>query len=96
MRAINNYVKRRQNTVNCAQTIALRDYLFHIIARKGTSEYALIICFKQGLKPDYPLGTEEKLFNPDFPCPFSFVYGDNDWTRRVDKYYGKECIQVIS
>ena len=95
MKAVNNYVERRQNTSDSVQKEALRDYLFHIIYRKGTSEYGLMICFKMGLRADYPLGVEEKLMNPDFPIPFSFVYGENDWTRRVDKDFGTNCIEVI-
>ena len=44
-----------------------------------------------------PLGTEEKLSNPDFPIPISFIYGDQDWVYNfVDGDYAKNCVQANS
>lgn len=31
-----------------------------------------------------PLANEEKLLNPDFPVPISFILGDRDWVTYCD------------
>lgn len=50
--------------------------------------------FNFSLEAHLPLGTKEKLANPEFPIPVSFIYGDNDWTRVVDQDFCKVCIQA--
>lgn len=58
--------------------------------RPGTTEYALMICFKLGLYPQLtPLGHPSKLANPDYPVPISFIYGEADWVRSLDEDYAK-------
>lgn len=39
-----------------------------------------------------PLSLPEKLCNPEFPVPLCFIYGENDWTRVVDKDIAKKCV----
>ena len=41
-----------------------------------------------------PLGTKDKLCNPDFPVPISLVYGANDWMDFYEAHFGKEVIRV--
>ena len=62
--------------------------------RKSTSDYALMITFNQALVAALPLGTRNKLSNPDFPIPVSFVMGDVDWVRFADEDYGKVCVEA--
>ena len=56
--------------------------------RKGTTEYALGVNFKLDGDLDIvahlPLGAYEKLLNPQFILPFSFIYGDQDWVEEMD------------
>mmetsp|Transcript_24695 Transcript_24695/g.38429 ORF Transcript_24695/g.38429 Transcript_24695/m.38429 type:complete len:139 (+) Transcript_24695:824-1240(+) len=62
--------------------------------RPGTTEYGLMILFDVSLQPKLPLGTDDKLNNPEFPIPISFVYGSNDWTRVVDTDFGKKIVET--
>jgi len=69
--------------------------MFHILYRDGTTEVAIMVNFGINLKSHLPLGTEEKLANPDFPIPISFIYGDNDWVYHfVDQDYAKTCVEA--
>ena len=68
--------------------------MYHLLMRKSTSDYALMITFNQALVAALPLGTPEKLANPDFPIPVSFIMGDVDWVRFADEDYGKVCIEA--
>ena len=34
----------------------------------------------------------DKLCNPDFPIPVSFIMGDSDWVRYLDEDYGQVCV----
>ena len=74
----------------------IRDYLYHTTYPKGTTEYAIMVNFNFSLEAHLPLGTEEKYSNPDFPIPFSFIYGEKDWTRIVDKDCAKQCVEINS
>ena len=59
--------------------------MYQIIMRKGTTEHAIFTCFEFGLYPKLSLGHPDRLANKDFPIPVSFIYGENDWVRRVDE-----------
>jgi len=61
------------------------DYMYQIFLRSSTTDTALMVMFNVSLEAHMPLGTESKLCNADLPFNFSFVYGDKDWTRVVDK-----------
>lgn len=64
---------------------AIADFFYQIIMRRGTTEYAILIMFNPTLTAHLPLGTPDKLGNPDFPVPISFFYGDEDWVANVDE-----------
>jgi hypothetical protein len=53
--------------------------------RRGTTEYAIMLMFNPTLTAELPLGTKDKLGNPEFPVPISFFYGDEDWVVNVDE-----------
>ena len=72
----------------------MSDYMYHLLMRKSTSDYSLMILFNQGLVAMLPLGTTDKLSNPDFPIPVSFVMGENDWVRFADEDYGQQCVDA--
>jgi len=59
--------------------------MYQICLRQGTTEYALMVNFEHGLQAKVPLSNQDKLGRPDFPVPFSFVYGDADWVPSVDE-----------
>jgi hypothetical protein len=53
--------------------------------RPGTTEYAMNIMFHFGINPKLPLNDFNKLGNPEFPIPFSFIYGSHDWVQNLDE-----------
>ena len=53
-----------------------------------------MVNFNFSLEAHVPLGTVGKFSRPDFPIPFSFFYGELDWTRIVDKDWAKKCVEV--
>lgn len=57
------------------------DYVYQIWSRPCTTERAFTIMFRQSVLAYEPLATRERLLNPEFQMPMSFVYGDNDWVR---------------
>lgn len=59
--------------------------MYQIYARPGKTEHALMILFSQSILAHIPLGTAEKLLNPNFRFGVSFVYGDSDWIRKIDE-----------
>ena len=38
--------------------------------------------FRQSVLAFEPLARRDRLLNPEFQLPISFVYGDNDWVRK--------------
>ena len=86
------YLDRRQKSDDLGQKEAMADYIYHLCMRKSTSDCALMIMFNQGLQAYLPLGTVDKLCNPDLPIPVSFIMGDNDWVRYLDEDYGQICV----
>jgi hypothetical protein len=80
---ITNYMKTRIED-EWEQTI-VGAYTYQIFMKEnGTSEYALLVNFTKALQCYLPLGTADKLANPEFPIPVSIVLGDDDWMREVD------------
>lgn len=68
----------------------MADYLYHITMRKGTTEKALMVNFQLGLKCVTPLGDVLK----DVPFDFSFIYGESDWVRNMEKEYAQISIEA--
>ena len=44
-----------------------------------------MICLGETILAHVPLGTKEKLLNPDLKFGVSIVYGDSDWIRAIDE-----------
>ena len=82
LKAMGNYAGRR-NLDDQAKD-AVRDYLYQIIMRPGTTEYAIMVNFDIGLVCKIPLEDASKLSNPDLPFAVSFIYGDNDWVANME------------
>lgn len=68
--------------------------MYQIFMRPGTTEYAIMILFELGLVPKISLGHPDRLANPNFPIPVSFIYGDRDWVVLVDRNGGKNVVEV--
>lgn len=64
--------------------IAMTDYLYHLMMRKTTSEYALFLLFNTDIMAKMPLGDFTRLGNPEFEVPISFILGEFDWVRYLD------------
>lgn len=91
---IDGYLDRRQKTDNLDQKTAIADYIYHLFMKKSTSDYSLMILFNQGMQAQLPLGTPDKLANPNFPIPVSFIMGSEDWVRYLDEDYGQVCVDA--
>ena len=83
---------RQANVENEELSEALQRYIYHLTMRPSTSDKALMICLSKGLQAYLPLGSKDKLCNPECPIKFSCVYGDNDWMRFCDEDYGQVCV----
>lgn len=90
--SLKKYVVNRQKCDHDDMKETVTRYLYQIFMRPGTSEHGIMVCFNFSLQTTLALGTAEKLLNPEFPIPLSFVYGDKDWTRVVDQDFAKECV----
>lgn len=78
---------------NDDQRQALIDYMYQIFLREGTTEYALMINFELGMQAKIPLSNADKLGSPDFPLPFSFIYGDDDWVPLTDDGASQKLVE---
>ena len=90
MKSLKKYVNYSQNAEDDEQKQIIGAYIFQIIMRKGTTEKALMVNFEFGLKCVTPLGD----VLGQAPFDFSFIYGDNDWVRSVEKDYAKNPIET--
>ena len=85
MKHLENYVNRAQNTETREMHDTIRDYMYQIIMRPGTTEYAIMVQFKPGLVCELPLGSKNRLGSPTCPIPVSFIYGDRDWVLNIEE-----------
>ena len=46
---------------------------------------AIMVEFEAGIQARVPLTNNEKLCSEKFPLALSFIYGEHDWTLRIDK-----------
>lgn len=82
---IRGYVDKRININLPYQRDALIEFFCEIFRRPATTEYGLMINFDINMQPKVPLSHPSKLGRPDFPIPFSFFYGYNDWVLMLDE-----------
>jgi cardiolipin-specific phospholipase len=88
-RMIESYVFTKQNKmVSQEEKQAIADYMFQIIMRNGTTEYAIHLMFNSDMHAHLPLS--DKLAK--MPLPVSFYYGEGDWVFHVEDQAGKECV----
>jgi pimeloyl-ACP methyl ester carboxylesterase len=71
---------------------AMSDYMYQIIMRPGTTEYAIHLMFNADLHAHLPLGADDKLGSSTFPIPVSFYYGTKDWVLFVEENAGELCV----
>lgn len=69
----------------------MEEYLFQILLRESSTEYALFMQVDPGLHAHEPLDHENQLRNADIPFPISIVYGDKDW---MDSRGSREIVQA--
>lgn len=62
----------------------MTDYLYHLMMRRTTSEFALFILFNSNIMAHMPLGRYDRLGNPNFEVPISFIMGEFDWIQYLD------------
>ena len=53
-----------------------------------------MVNFDTSLLAHLPLGTEDKLCNPDFPIPICFIYGGIDFMLLYEDEYGKKVVEI--
>ncbi len=60
---------------------------------KSTTEMAIMVEFEAGIQARLPLTNKDKLCTDKFPLAVSFIYGEHDWTLRIDKDSYKQIIE---
>jgi len=74
------YVRKQQPGECEEENEAMVDYLFQILCRVGTTEFALFKQFEIGLHAHKPLAGDDRLGGDKMvPFPISIVFGDRDW-----------------
>jgi len=77
---VNYYLNRRiGDALKDDEREQMATYMHQCFMREGSTEYAIFICFELGMYAVNPLELENRLGNPEFDCPISFIYGDIDW-----------------
>ena len=91
---IEDYLCRRQGIDDELLLGVMSGYIYQLLMSPSTSECSLMVLLSQGLQANLPLGTKDKLANPEFPIGVSFIYGQGDWMRLCDDDFGKICIDA--
>lgn len=68
--------------------------MYQMIMRKSTTDCSIMITFSLGLICQDPLNTKDKLSSGSFPIPVSFIYGEADWVRLVEKEGPQEVVDA--
>ena len=80
LKSIGRYVRRMQPGRTEEENVAMENYLFQILLRPGTTEYALFQQFDYGLHAYKPLAADDRLGGEKtLPFAVSIVFGDRDW-----------------
>ena len=74
---LKNFVKRRFVSLPLEEQADYKIYLHQTLLRKGSTEYALFVCFDHLMHAHHSLANDDRLFS--LPIPVSFYYGDRDW-----------------
>ena len=85
---IESYIQKKwivTGTIEEHMKEPLRDFLYQIHMREGTTEYSPMILFNHQMLALIPLGVKEKLARDGLEIPVSFVYGDNDWVQMIEE-----------
>jgi len=93
LKSLGRYAGRRN--LNGEAKDSVRDYLYQIIMRPGSTEYALMVNFAPGLVCHIPLEDPSKLANPNLPFAVSFIYGDNDWVGSMEQEAPQRTIDAL-
>jgi len=77
---VNYYLNRRiGEALQDEEREHMGTYMHQCFMREGSTEYAIFICFVLGMYAVNPLELDNRLGNPEFDLPISFIYGDIDW-----------------
>jgi len=77
--SLRSYIDRHQPIEDDEEKAAMEEYLFQILLRPPSTEFAIFNQVDPGLHAHLPLDHEDRLRNPDLPFPISFIYGKQDW-----------------
>lgn len=73
-------MKKHQPGETEEENLAMVEYLFQILLREGTTEFALFRQFSIGLHAHKPLAADDRLGGAQTVLfPISIVFGDRDW-----------------
>lgn len=82
---LNNWAKNRiLGKVPINELHDYKEYMKHTLVRKGSTEYALFVCFDHFIYSKVPLDEVGRL--SDSLIPISFWYGDRDWMKNTGKH----------
>lgn len=86
---VEGYISMRQANSTEKERTILSNYMYQLVMHASTSETAIMILFSQGLQSFLPLGSAERLANPNLSFPVSYVFGDTDWMRHCEDDFSK-------
>ena len=92
LKRLSGYVHRAQKTDDLSQHDTIKDYMYQIFMRRGTTEYALMLFFEPFMVCSIPLGATDRLGSPNAPIAVSFVYGDKDWVVSLEEDGPKDLV----
>ena len=83
-RFLKNHIKTYYKVETEAQRSIIIDYQYHIFLQKPSTELSLLIMFNHDFQALIPLCNFDKLGNPNFTIPFSFIYAQKDYAYVLD------------
>lgn len=82
--AFRHQVKKSFYSISKNEIKDFKKYLKQTLLLKGSTEYAVFVCFDYLFFAYHPLEEDDRLGG--IPIPFSFFYGDRDWVYNEKAY----------
>lgn len=86
-----DYIDRHQPITDPEEKAVMEEYLFQILLRPASTEFALFKQVDPGLHAHVPLDHPERLRSNELPFPVSFIYGSIDW---MDSRGSREIVKA--
>ena len=94
IRLINDYVNRKQRVDSIHHKPIISNYMYQILMRPGTTEFALFNFFLIGMRAKYGLAGPNLLASPNFKVPFICIYGEDDWVKGLNGEAAEQLLEL--